>query len=592
MIGTEIQNYRIIQMLGSGGMATVYKAQHKTLAGTFAAIKVLHPGLAQDAGIRAKFRKEAQLMSSFTHPNIGRVYDYAEDQGNLYLIMEYLEGPTLDELIRLQTGPIIEKRAIQIFSKILDGVGYAHRKGIIHRDLKPANIIITADDEPKIIDFGIVKMIQAEAHPGSTRTGQRIGTPMFMSPEQIIGRGVDHRSDIYALGVTLFQMMTGQLPYNPEVLSAFEIEQKVVNEALPKAQSVYPAVSASLQAVIDKATAKAKEDRFDDCEAFAAALQAAPSGVTTQILTPPARPVPEAPTPVQIQYFNAEPAQIVPGHAVTLHWNVTGVSTVSIQPLGIVAATGSQVLYPTADTTYVLQAGDRSATAGVQVQQRQKSFRIWPILLLLAVAGAVYFFLKSSNILGMETEQTNTKTTQTPRSRTEQPVTITVPQNSGPSQPTTTQPSGQVEVIPSPDEDELTENPVTPQEAQTIRNVLLRYITLSSSRGNGTEAMDVDGLLNMFAYPVHRYFNQKNVLPDAIEQEIDRYYNTVVYETDWEIDWDNLTYSRTSDGYYSVEIAGPYTFRGRKTDEVKTRMVGNRVLLNEDFKIISIYETK
>ncbi len=537
MIGTEIQNYRIVQMLGKGGMATVYKAQHKTLAGTFAAIKVLHPALAQDAGIRAKFRKEAQLMSGFTHPNIGRVYDYAEDGSHLYLIMEYLEGPTLEEMIRHQTGPIVEKRAKQIFEKILSGVGYAHSKGVIHRDLKPSNIIITEGDEPKIIDFGIVKMIQDEGHPGATRTGQRIGTPMFMSPEQIIGRGIDHRADIYALGITLFEMITGQLPYNPELLSQFEMEQKIVSESLPKASAMYPPTSPLIQAAIDKATAKAKEDRFQSCEEFAAALYAPAAGfaATPPPVAPPARPT-EYPNPAYSAPETAPP----PG----------------------AATKKSPFLY---------------------------------VLLFIALGAGAYFFLKTIQTPGQGDTSTTTSRPDQPKEnpKDEQPVQI-----AHPATPETPAPVDSIltelpQTLPAPaPESPYIERNVTPREANNLRNVLLRYVTLTESNGDGTRNMDTEGILNMFAYPVRRYFGIYGALPADIEKEINRYYNNSVFETAWEINWDDLTYERTSDGNYSVFLAGPYTYRTRKNGEVKTRMVGNQVILNEDYKIIAIYETK
>lgn len=539
MIGTEIQNYRIVQMLGKGGMATVYKAQHKTLAGTFAAIKVLHPALAQDPTIRAKFRKEAQLMSGFAHPNIGRVYDYAEDGSHLYLIMEYLEGPTLEEMIRHQTGPIVEKRAKQIFGKILSGVGYAHERGVIHRDLKPANIIITAEDEPKIIDFGIVKMIQDEGHPGATRTGQRIGTPMFMSPEQIISRGIDHRSDIYALGITLFEMITGQLPYNPELLSQFEIEQKIVSEPLPKASEMYPPTSPLIQAAIDKATAKAKEDRFGSCEEFAAALHTPVNNYATPTL-PPVAPPPASPRPRTTDYPN--PAYSSPG-------------TVEPEP-----AKKSPVLY---------------------------------IILFIALAAGAYFFLKATHILGEENPPQPTATTvpkDEPKEKSPEPNPVTPPPIT--AQPLDTANTARDTAWAVPPASPYVEQNVSPREANNLRNVLLRYITLTENSGEGITSLDVNGILNMFSYPVVRYFGINNALPADIERELIRYYNNTVYETAWEIDWDDLTYERMADGNYSVFLAGPYTYRLRKSGEVKTRMVSNQVVLNEDYKIISIYETK
>ena len=264
MTNFEIPNYNIIEKIGEGGMATVYKAAHKTLPNMYRAIKVMHPALALDPNIRSKFLIEAQTLASLNHQNIVRIYDFLEHKGNLILVMEFVEGESLDSLIKNKTGPISEERTKYLFTQILDAIGYAHEKSVIHRDIKPANILIAKGDEVKIIDFGIVKILQDDAQPGTTKSGTKIGTPIFMSPEQILARSVDQRSDIYALGVTLFQMVTGRSPYD-HTLSEFEIQQQIVNEPLPKANTIYPAVSNHIQYIIDKATAKKKEDRFQNC---------------------------------------------------------------------------------------------------------------------------------------------------------------------------------------------------------------------------------------------------------------------------------------------------------------------------------------
>ena len=265
MIGAEIQSFRITEKIGEGGMATVYKAVHKTLPNMWRAIKVMHPSLALDPNIRSKFLVEAQTLASLNHQNIVRIYDFLEQAGNLILIMEFVDGESLDSLIKNKTGPIGEDRTKALFAQILEAIGYAHEKGVIHRDIKPANILVTQDDEVKIIDFGIVKILQDDDRPGATKTGTKIGTPIFMSPEQILAKSVDQRSDIYALGVTLFQMVTGKAPYD-FALSEFEIQTKIVNEPLPRAKEIYPGVGSKMQFIIDKATAKKKENRYQSCK--------------------------------------------------------------------------------------------------------------------------------------------------------------------------------------------------------------------------------------------------------------------------------------------------------------------------------------
>jgi len=265
MINTEIQHYRIIEKIGEGGMATVYKAVHITIPNMYRAIKVLNPALAHDPAIRTKFVTEARTLASLDHPNIVKIFDYIEDKGQLMLVMEYVAGDPLDKLIQFKTGPINEERAVNMFLQIIDAIGYAHSHALIHRDIKPSNILIANDGTVKVIDFGIVKILEDDNSPGATKTGTRIGTPLYMSPEQILARGVDERADIYALGVTLFQMVTGKAPYD-HTLSEFEIQTKIVNDPLPRAKSLYPAVSEHIQHVIDKATAKKKEARYQNCQ--------------------------------------------------------------------------------------------------------------------------------------------------------------------------------------------------------------------------------------------------------------------------------------------------------------------------------------
>ncbi len=276
LIGQKIMNYRIDSKIGEGGMGSVYLATHELLH-TRAAIKVLHPSLGADQNLRSRFLTEASTLSGLNHPNIVRVLDFHEDEKGLYIIMEFVEGISLDEMIRTKTGPIPEEKAFSIFKKILQGFQYAHSRkpAIIHRDIKPSNIIIGDDDEPKIIDFGIVKIVDDSGAGISNKTvaGTKIGTTLYMSPEQILAKEVDPRSDIFSLGITLFVMLTGRSPFG-NTNSDFEIQNTIVNNPLPRAKDIYPGVSDKAQKIIDKATEKRKENRFQNCNEFIEALYA------------------------------------------------------------------------------------------------------------------------------------------------------------------------------------------------------------------------------------------------------------------------------------------------------------------------------
>ena len=269
MIGKEILNYKIVSLIGSGGMGSVYLAEHKYIATQKAAIKVIKGDMVNDF-TRASLKAEAQHLSSLNHKNIVRFLDYhIDDTGNIYLIMEYAEGMSLDKYIKKVTGLIVEEKICPIFEPLLDAVGYAHKHKIIHRDIKPANIIITPEGQPKILDFGIATI----AHNEEGETDDLIiGTPSYMSPEQVKGEHLDERSDVYSLGVVLHQMLTGNAPYDTTTMSVFDINKKVVDEPLPRMRSYYKYISEKVQRVVDKATAKEPKDRYASCADFKKAL--------------------------------------------------------------------------------------------------------------------------------------------------------------------------------------------------------------------------------------------------------------------------------------------------------------------------------
>jgi serine/threonine protein kinase len=261
MIGKKILNYEIKSLLGEGGMGNVYLAEHVQL-GRKVAIKMLHPRLASNEGLRKRFKNEASAMAHLQHPNIVGLLDYVESDDGLFLIMEYVEGEELDVHIREVSGPIAEEKAVSLMGEILDAFDYAHKQGVVHRDIKPSNILMTKDEKIKILDFGIAKMMDDDK--SMTKTGTQMGTVLYMSPEQVKGEKVDNRTDIYSLGVTFFQMLTGQAPYSGDT-TEYEVYTQIVKEPLPRAGSIYPGVSERMETIIAKATEKEKQNRFQDC---------------------------------------------------------------------------------------------------------------------------------------------------------------------------------------------------------------------------------------------------------------------------------------------------------------------------------------
>lgn len=273
MIGKEVLNYRIVAFIGKGGMGSVYLAEHKFISVQKAAIKVINADMVNDY-TRERLKEEAEHLAELNHQNIVTFHDYhIDEEGTIYLIMEYADGKNLDDYIRTETGLIVQEKICPLFEPILDAVGYAHAHNILHRDIKPSNIVITKDHEPRILDFGIATLIHEKKGKKGDRTA--VGTPSYMSPEQVKGEDLDERSDIYSLGVLLHTMLTGRPPYDVSTLTSKQINEKVLNEPLPRLRSYYRHVSERVQKVVDKATAKQPEDRYQSCAEFKKALHTA-----------------------------------------------------------------------------------------------------------------------------------------------------------------------------------------------------------------------------------------------------------------------------------------------------------------------------
>ena len=253
-INKTIGKYTITRKIGEGGMASVYEGIHEKL-GTKVAIKILSPILARNPQLRQRFENEANFMASLSHPHITRVLDVEEQDETLAIIMELLEGEDLDARVK-RTGPLSTNEVKMLFTQVLNAFDYAHSKGIVHRDIKPANIFIDKNNQVKILDFGIAKLFGTGNE--MTQTGTQMGTPVYMSPEQVRGeKSIDHRSDIYALGVTLYFALTGKAPYESAEESSYEIFTKIINEPIPNLDN-----DPTYDVIIQKAVSKDRNERY------------------------------------------------------------------------------------------------------------------------------------------------------------------------------------------------------------------------------------------------------------------------------------------------------------------------------------------
>lgn len=264
-LGSMLGNYLIVSQIGEGGMGVVYKAMDTVLDRTVA-LKILPPHLLQNPDFMHRFRTEAYAQARMHHPNIVTLYSMLEIPAGFVLVMEYVEGQTLHERIRGE-GPLAPDQALRIFEQALQGVAYAHHMGIVHRDLKPDNIFITHKNEVKIMDFGVAKILDNKE---PTRSRSMVGTLLYISPEQINGRDADVRSDIYTIGISLFEAVTGRLPF--ERRTDYGLMHAHILEEPPRPRQLKRDLPKALEKVILTAIEKEPDKRFQSAAEFHAAL--------------------------------------------------------------------------------------------------------------------------------------------------------------------------------------------------------------------------------------------------------------------------------------------------------------------------------
>jgi serine/threonine protein kinase len=263
MIGKILGNCRILKKLGEGGMGSVYLARDLSLEREVA-LKIIAPELARRPGLMARFRVEAIAQARLNHSHIVTIHTFDQEKDIYYIVMEYVDGKTLKAVIK-DKGKMQAAQALPIFLQILDGIAYAHSKGVVHRDIKPSNIFLDKHQTVKIGDFGIAKV---EGIDGLTRVGTTLGSPVYSSPEQLLGKEIDERTDIYSLGISLYEILTGAPPFKAPEGSDYELMKQTMEATPQKPSTVDTAIPASVDAVVMKSIAKDPGQRFQHVKEF------------------------------------------------------------------------------------------------------------------------------------------------------------------------------------------------------------------------------------------------------------------------------------------------------------------------------------
>src|SRR5919205_1214125 len=259
--------YELEELVGSGGMSSVYRA-HDRLLERDVALKILHEQFTRDDDYVERFRREARSVAQLTHPNIVTVIDRGEQDGRQFIVFEYVDGENLKELVERE-GPLPAHEVIELGLQVARGLAFAHENGLVHRDVKPQNVLLDGDGRAKVTDFGIARSLDVQ---GVTQSGTVLGTSNYIAPEQARGEPVDQTTDVYSLGVVLFELLTGEVPFPGESFVAVAMQH--VSEPPPSVLEVRPDVPVRVARAVDRALEKNPAERFLTMDAFAAELQA------------------------------------------------------------------------------------------------------------------------------------------------------------------------------------------------------------------------------------------------------------------------------------------------------------------------------
>ena len=449
MVGRTIGKYRVVAKLGRGGMGTVYRAIDETLDREVA-IKILNPEFA-DSDVMKRFRAEASMLAKLNHPSIATIYELHRSDDDLLMVMEFVPGESLDQFVQ-RNGPVEPERAAYLLAQVLDAIGHAHAAGIIHRDLKPSNVMVTERGAVKIMDFGIARVRGAEH---MTTDGYMMGTPAYMSPEQVLCQEVDGRSDLYSVGVMFYRLLTAKLPFEAD--TAIGMVQKQISDMPTPARLHRADLPAWAVTIVDRALAKSPADRYQTAEelrkALLDAIQDAAAEAKTLVLPSPAGirarsiaargPDPNAETSIAAAPRPPAPTVFV----AALPRRVTPVATPRPSPSPTPSATPIAATTPAAAPAPV--AGTAPAPKGVPARKsRSSQVGALAAVALIAVTGLVI------GILGWRRSQAPART-----SSASADTTV--------SSPAAAPPAATVDPTPAPTAAEPATFPATPALAPT-----------------------------------------------------------------------------------------------------------------------------
>src|SRR6476620_10573689 len=285
MVGEVLSDrYELEELVGTGGMSSVYRA-HDRLLDRKVALKVLHEQYMADDEYVERFRREARSVAALSHPNVVTVIDRGEHEGRQFIVFEYVDGENLKRLIE-RRGPAPVTTALELAMQIARGLSFAHQQGLVHRDVKPQNVLLNGDGQAKVTDFGIARSMDVQH--GMTQTGTVLGTSDYIAPEQAQGQRVDEHTDIYSLGVVLYELLTSEVPFPGENFVA--VAMRHINEEPPPIRDKRPDVSPRLEAAVQRAMAKRPEDRFETMDDFRKELDANLAEAQGTVVMAPVKP--------------------------------------------------------------------------------------------------------------------------------------------------------------------------------------------------------------------------------------------------------------------------------------------------------------